>query len=139
MANEATVRASLQIRLGNLFYQSNPTTFQASVGVAKGPVPGAITVGVGGTNVDFSQLVLPGLCILQNLDTINRVEYGTWDGAKFHPLGMLLAGEVNVIRLADKFTTDYGTTGTGSATPAAKFRLRAYGAPCVVKVEAFES
>lgn len=141
MANEATIRNSLQIVKGELNYQSKPTSFLADVSMAsgvKGPTPGNILAALAGTDVDLSALGTPGLCRIQNLDATNYVTYGIWNGVDLYPLGELLAGEVTIFRLARDIEEEYGT-GTGTTgTAINKLRFRANTAACNVLVEAFE-
>ena len=141
MANEASIRVSLTIRKDNLFYQSQPSFFQADItGTAKGPVPGAMAVPTTGKIVDFGELTIPGLCKLHNLDETNYVEYGIYDPQidVFYPLGEIMAGEVYVIRLSRNLLEEYTGTGTGTTAATNKFMLKAQGASCNCVIEAFE-
>lgn len=137
MANEATVNAGLQIKLGNGFYQSMPSSFRADVSAFIGPTPGAITVPTTGANVNLSALTSPGLCRIQNIDGTNYVRYGIHDGALFHPLGRILPGESYVLRLDHSLGEEESDTGTGTSGPVNSLYLKAVGASCVVLVEAF--
>ena len=140
MADEASIRASLQIISGKLEYRSQPTVFTADVAGAKGPVPGALAASTAGTDVDFGELTTPNLCRIMNLDATNFIEYGIWDpeGSTFYPLGELLAGEFTVLRLSRNLQEEYGTgTGTTGANTN-RLRLKADTAACNVLVEAFE-
>lgn len=139
MANEATVNCSLQIRLGNGMYQSQPSSFRADVSTFKGPSPGAVTVATTGTNIDLSQLVQPGLCRIQNLSDTYLVEVGIHDGALFHPLLELLAGESYVMRLSRNIGEEEDVPGTGTTGDVNTLCLRAVGGSAVCLVEAFES
>ncbi len=145
MANEAQVRGSLQIlkKSGAIIlinYGSKPTSFQATVTGSKGPVPGAFTVTVFGTDVDFSELTTPGLCVFKNLDATNFATYGIWDpeNLKFFPLGELLPGEAYPIRLSrdleEEFQTGTGTTGEDTN----RLRFKADTESVNISVEAFE-
>lgn len=140
MAREATVRTSLQIRLGNLEYQSNPTYFTADLTVAKGPTPGSVTVSTDGTDIDFSELTEPGLCRVMNVDPTNFVEYGVWDPAlqDLFVFGEILPGETFIVRLSRNLGETYEDTGTGTTGATRTLRFKANNAPCVVIVEAFE-
>lgn len=134
MSSEATVRTSLLIRKGNLYYQSAQTGFKADVAGTNGPTPGTVTAATTGTTVGLSQLTgFGGLCFLANLDATNYVTYGVYAGSTFYPLGKLLAGESVVLRLADG--VQYGATGTAHTQD---LRLVANAAPVVVRVEAFD-
>lgn len=145
MANEATIRSSLQIFKGTdpiqLQYLSRPDSFTATVTGAKGPVPGAIQATIAGVDVDFSELTQPGLCRIVNLDATNFVTWGIWDPeiAKFFPLGEILPGEFYVIRLSRLLSAELGT-GAGTTGPNTnKLRLKADTASVNVSVEAFEN
>lgn len=139
MANEATVRSSLQILEGKVDYRSQPTVFLADVAAGtKGPTPGALTATVAGIDVDLSELTVPGLCRIMNLDGTNFVEVGIWDGTTFFPMLDMLAGESYVIRLSQCLGEEFGT-GTGSTGPPINtLRIKADTASCDVLVEAFE-
>lgn len=143
MANEAQIRSSLQILKDPLEYRSQPTVFNADVTGIKGPVPGAITASTAGTDVDLSELTVPGFCRLQNLDSTNLVDFGIWDPESdlFYPLGELQPGEVYVIRLSRNLSSEYGTTPSeGTVGPNTnRFRIKAYVAAVDVVVEAFEA
>lgn len=140
MANEATIRASLQIRKGNLTYQSQPSSFTANMGTAKGPAPGAITIPIAGVEINVSEFTTPGLCRLMNLDEDNFVEYGIFDTEAdvFFPLGELLPGETYILRFSRNLKEEYAGTGTGTSAPTNKLWFKANTAPCVVLVEIFE-
>lgn len=138
MSNEATVRSYLRIKVGNVDYRSNSNEFRANVSDGKGPSPGAVTVSVTGTDIDFSELTTPALCRLTNQDATNFVEYGMWDGVDFLPLGEILPGESYVIRLSRNLGSTYGA-GTGTTGSSKTFRVRADTAPCDVAVEAFDA
>lgn len=144
MSSEATVRVSLNITKDSFSHQTQPTGFNADVAVGFGPSPGALTVSVSGTDVDLSALAAPGLCFVQNLDAANPVTLGRWDpsagaGGRFYPFMTLLPGECYVFRLADDVTEEYEGTGTGTSAAATTLRLKAKGAPCKVRFDAFDS
>jgi hypothetical protein len=147
MANEVTVRASLQIKkalttANDLDYQSKPTTFKANMTGRKGPVPGAFTAEYpGGTDVDLSELTTPGWCWIQNLDTTNFVTVGIYDpeSSKFYPMVEIHAGEFcPPFRVSRDIGWEYGT-GTGTGGPETnKLRVRPDTADCNVRVDTFE-
>jgi len=126
MANEARVLSNLTITKGNLDYASRPTSFTGDVATANptGPTPGSILVATAGTDISLTQLTLPGYVIVKNYDNTNFVEYGIWDGATFHELGELQAGEQYVFRFSRNLSG---------------FRLKADTAVCECSVEAFEA
>ncbi len=142
MSQEVTIRTSLQVNNGNLQYQSRPTGFVGDQTGVKGPCPGAMSVSVVGTDVDFSQLVTPAYCRIMNLDPTSYIEYGIMDHAThtFYPLGEVLPGESYVLRLSRNLHLDYGTgPGTSAAGSTTKLRLRASPQPITnALVEAFE-
>jgi len=145
MANEATIRVSLQIRkvsgsLVLLDYQSRPTSFQATVTGTKGPTPGALTIPAGGEAVSFGELSTPGLCILKNLSATVTVEYGIRDPGidVFYPLGEILPGEIYLLRLSRNLLEEYQGTGTGTTSPGNQFFMKGMGGDVNVSVEAFE-
>ena len=146
MANEATIRSSLNIRKvsGALslinFRSSGVEAFTATVAGTKGPVPGALTATVVGVDVDFSELSQPALCQITNMDATNYVTVGIWDPEinKFYPFDEILPGESYVRRLSRLLG---GETGTGSGTSGPNtntMRLRASSGTVNVIVEAFE-
>lgn len=141
MANEIQVRASLTVRKGNLDERTTPQVFNATMDGDKGPSPGAITVGVNLTLIDFSQLATPGWCWIMNLDPTNFVEWGLWDSFQnqFGVIGEILPGEFSVFRLSRYLGKEQipgtGTTPTGNLT---RFAMKATVAPCDVLIKAFE-
>lgn len=141
MADEASIRCSLQIINSPLEYGSKPTQFNADVSGIKGPSPGAVAVSTAGTDIDLSELTTPGLCRIMNLDATNYVEFGIWDpeGSKFYPLGEILAGETYVLRLSRNLQEEFGT-GTGTTgDDTNRLRFKADTAAVDVLVEAFEA
>ncbi len=140
MADEATIQSSLLIRAGNISYQSQPVSFRATVTGRKGPVPGCIRVPITGVSVNFTELVLPSLCRIQNLDVTNFVTVGIWDpnSATFYPVLDLLAGESYVMRLSRFMQSDLGTGSGTDGGSGNRLRLRADTAACNVVIEAFE-
>jgi len=123
MANEATIRSTLQIQKGNLDYRPATAAFQVDVTGTDGPTPGAVTASTAGTDIAFSELTTPGLYRVRNIDSTNFVEIGIWDGATFHEFGELLPGEEYVGRFSRNMSG---------------FRAKADTAAVVILVEAFE-
>lgn len=139
MANEATIRTRLEVKVANLDYRSTPVQFEADVQSAKpkGPTPGNVLIPVDGTDIDLSELDTPGLCRIMNVDGTNYVQFGIWDGSTFFPLGEVLPGETYVLRLARNLGEEYGT-GTGTTGAAInKLRFKADTAAVNVIVDAF--
>ena len=142
MSSEATVRADLRIRFsgGNLDYRSTPGQFTADVSAERGPTPGYLLASIDGTTVLFDQLVNPGLCRIENLDTDNYVEYGLHDGTVFHPWGELLPGENYVFRFSRNFRQEINVApGTGSTADVNTFFVKANTAACGVIIDCFEA
>lgn len=145
MANEASIRSGFSIRkisgsVTQLDVTTGNSSFQVDVNGAKGPVPGAITATLVGTDVDFSELDTPGLCRISNQDATNFVTVGIWDpeSAKFYPYKDIKPGESWVERLSARLQGEYGT-GVGSIGPNTNtLRIQADTAPCSVLVEAYE-
>ncbi len=158
MADEAQVRTSLQVLIGNTDYRSNPTVFNANVSIIGGPAPGTIKATTAGTQVDFTGgsggggvVDNPSLCVLRNLGpsdgttgvaNIDVVDVGIYDtgSAKFFPLIELETGESYVVRLSRNLSEELGTgTGTGTTGPDTNtLMLKAQGSSeLLVSVEAF--
>lgn len=145
MANEAKVTSHIAIRKvsGNITqidYRSPVTTFNVDVAGTKGPVPGAIEATTAGIDVDFSELITPGLCNIQNQDDTNFVTYGIYDPetTTFFPLGEVGPGESYAIKLSRDLKQEYGTgTGTTGANTN-RLRIKANAASVNVYIGAFE-
>lgn len=147
MANEARVTSLLGILKTDgvstqIDYQSRPNTFTATVTGTKGPTPGAIRVSTLGTDLDLSELTVPGFYRVSNQDSNHYIEIGIYDpeNNKFYPLNEIQPGESYIGRFSRNLTLEYGATGTDSTGPATnRVRLRAYNQPCNALVEVFES
>ena len=141
--NEATLRIYLQIRKNNIDYRSYPQAYSANVAGNNGPTPGSVLISTSVTDINLSQLVTPGLCRIQNMDTVNFVEWGTHNLVTnvFSPLGEILPGESYVIRLS-RFLGKSLPIGSGTGTISGsniKFAMKADYAPCICKIEAFDA
>ncbi len=136
--DEARITSSLIINIGKLQYSSQPSAFTADVSAASAPTPGSVTATLAGADIDISQLTIPGLCRIQNLDATNYVTLGVWDGVSFFPVMEWLAGENFVIRLSRVIGEEQGT-GTGTiAADVNTLRLKADTAECECIVDIFE-
>lgn len=142
MTNEIRAQVSLQIKAGNLNYQSRPTAFTADLNTVDpaGPTPGSVLISVWGTDVNLSQLTTyGGMCWLTNTDPTNYVTWGKYIASigKFVPFGEILPGECFLIRLSRRFNEEQTGTGTylGSSDT---LHFVASGAPVRVRVEAFD-
>lgn len=150
MSSEASVRISLQIRAGNLIYRSpgnngysaNVPAPYSSAPVA-GPTPGAVLIQLNHTEPSLAQLKTPGLCYLQNLDSVNTVEVGVLNTLlnAFIPVFELLPTECTVVRLSRMLGQDLQPgTGTGSiAGHVNKLSLKASIAACWCIIDAFNA
>lgn len=140
MANEASIRVSMNIKKGNLDYRSSPSLFRADISSSGGPTPGKITVPVTGVSITFPQLTTPGLAWVQNMDSTNYVEYGIKDPGtgKFYPLGEILPGEFYPIRYSRNLLSDYTNVGTGTDGDVNYLWFKANTAPVDVQIHAFE-
>lgn len=130
MANEFNIGASLKLANGSLKYANQVTAFRADQTTKKGPTPGTIAATTSGVEVSLAALTTPGFAVIQNTDTTNYVQYGLYISSTFYPLGELLPGEVNIVRLARDILT--------ANTAAAKLYLKANTATCSVLVQAFD-
>lgn len=124
MANEATIKCSLQILKNNLQYRNYPTDFQGDITGENGPTPGAFNVTTAGVDVDLSELTTPGYCVIRNLDSTNFFEIGLFISSTFHELAEVLPGESYVIRLSRNVSN---------------LRLKADTAALKASVECFEA
>lgn len=141
MANEVRVGASLQIvQDADRQYMSRPGAFTDSLdnGDMVGPTPGTILVPTAGRDVYFPEFE-PGWCNLQNLDEDNVVQVGIFDTitGRFHPLLELPPKKGYPVKLSRDLSEQYTGSGTGTTAPESYLRLKATGAACYVKVEAF--
>lgn len=137
--SDVQVRASLQIRKGQIDHRSNPTFYTATLTGEKGPTPGAVTCTVEGTDIDLSELTTPGWATIQNMDSSNYVEVGIYDpeALLFYPFLELGPGEILPVKFSRNFGEEY-TGVTGTSAPTNRLRVKANGASCVVVVNAFE-
>ena len=141
MSNEAVIFAGLQITNGDFRVPIGISSFFGNVTGKKGPCPGAFSVSVLGTLVDFSELTTPGYAMIRNLDPTNFVEYGAWEPStgKFYPIAEILPGEFYPLRLSRHLGSEYGTAGTGATGGGNYLMIRADTTACNVSVEANET
>lgn len=124
-----------------MVYQSQPTNFIADMdGDPAGPTPGGLVIPTTGRLIYFTELTTPGICWMMNLDPTNYVEVGVFDPQTnvFYPMTEILPGECWAMRLSRNFGEEYSGSGTGTTTPENYLRLKANGAACEVRIEAFE-
>lgn len=138
---DCTVRASLLIRKGNLYYQSQPSQVTFDLTNEGGPTPGMIKALTSGTDVSLSVLTTPGPCRIMNLDASNYVTVGIWepDTSKFYPFLELGPGETYVFKLSRSILKEWSNTGTGVVDSNQTLRIMAANDTCDVIVEAFEA
>ena len=118
MANEITLKVELQVRNGSLvdtFSIGSQAITQTALG---GPTPGYFTLGTAEETLAFGELTNRGVCVIQNLDPTNYIEWGFSTGvygARVPP------GQAYVIHLN-----------------ATSLFMRANTAACKVLVKAYE-
>ncbi len=145
MADEFRAQVSLQLNKGNSRFQSQLTAFTADQEGVVGPTPGTVLISKYGTNVDLSQIILPGgFCMMTLLTDGVYVEWGAYDVngsvGDFIPVGELQPGEPTMFRLSRQIGEELGTgSGTAFTDTGVRLRLKAVGGPAQVKVEAFDA
>lgn len=144
MANEITVQASLNVRVGNqLQYNSIPSGFQDSLetDTPRGPTPGAILVSRWGTDIDLSQLDRPGWCHFHNQDDTNAIRIGIWNGDQneFYPFLKLKPQQGFPVCLDPLINEEFSSTGTGTTGQLNTLRAIAENADSFLFVGAFEA
>lgn len=151
MAQEIVVRSILQIRSGNVNYQTPqqqgaytadmPDSAIVPPQNPLGPTPGAFMAATGtGTDASLADLGVPGWVEIANIDNSGLSPYVTWgvyDHGKgdFTPIGELLPGESILFRLSRMF--GYDITGTGTGLGAVTLRIIAQTHSAAVYVGAF--
>lgn len=148
MSKEITVRTSLRVSNGAMVYQQPcPTQYQVDQANLGGATPGQLNVTVKGVAVDLSELTLPGVVLMVNLDPTNYVEFGIYSPSilEFFPLGELRPGDPPALfRLSRNLSEQYYGTGTGTTGggESNQLYLKANGPTgtiCKVIVDAFEA
>lgn len=148
MANEARVQSGVQIRdtQTGFYYPLGDVAFSLDVSNPRGPTPGLLNVSTTVQAVDLSQLTLPGLCKITNLDQTVTLEVGLKIGSAFYPFMDVQPTKHYVFYLARYFGYDEHLPGTGTGTVDAggdsqlAVRMRGpAGAYSSVLVEAFEA
>jgi hypothetical protein len=141
MANEITVQTSLSVSKGNNKF-SKSRRFQADVdaAVAKGPVPGAISVSVEGTDIDLTELQDPAWGVIENIGATYPILVGKWDPEAliFHDFCYLEPGQSFPLCLPPGFGGEYVGTGTGTTAATGSLRIKGVGGPGVALAEFFE-
>ena len=84
MANEITVALNVVVRKGNLS-ETLTANFKADQDGVGGPTPGVLSISTAGEDITLTDLVTPGLCVAQNVDSTNYIELGVHDGTLYHP------------------------------------------------------
>jgi hypothetical protein len=148
MSNEASIQVGLRISKndanGVLTYASiGPNGFTANVTGTKGPVPGAITASIYGTDVDFSQLTVPSWCEVYCMGPRYGFDLGIFDPnpGRFYPMMTLYPGEKTVFRISDLLGEYPGGSGSGTGTidsDAVRIRARGRGGAALAYIGAFE-
>lgn len=79
MADEITINLNMRAANGLFKFQPAPVNVSVDQTTAGGGGPGQVTVGTSEETISFGDTV-PGLVMMQNLDTTNFVSYGTVTG-----------------------------------------------------------
>lgn len=119
MADEIRVNVALTVNNGNL-RDSFAKSYTADQSAEGGPTPGYVTIGTTEEENALSELSTKGLCIIQNLDDTNFVEWGFSTGVYG---GKMLAGET-----AGPFRLNGTSLFLKADTAACKCVIRAYEA-----------
>lgn len=140
MADEISIRSTIQIVKAGITYQNRGGDFKKDLTNSKGPSPGAITATVTGVLVDLSELSSFGACIIKNYDITNKVEIGFYISGVFYPFKEIGPKEEWVHYFSENLGEQYGTAGTGTVGPALvdPLLVRAINSSCQISVEAFE-
>ena len=148
MADEVTVQLGLTVRKNNLNHRPPMRTFKADLTTPVGPTVGAIIVTTEGTDVEFTELVDPGWCMITNQedDEGSSIEIGLYDPEtnRFYPMFVIEPGwAFGPVCFDPSFQWEEypaGGTGTGTGTGGYtnRLRLRAKAHACYALVEAFE-
>lgn len=142
MANEIRINISLQIKKGNLTFQSNPTAFLDTMsGDAAAPSPGRITVSEQGTDINLSAVGTPGWALFRNLDDTNYVQLGVYntDQSEFYPFARIKPGQHFLMPVDPDINEEYAGTGTGTTGQLNTLRLLAQTSSCEMEVYIFEA
>lgn len=121
MAEEITVEATLNINNGNLLRQDPDSPQLITQALAKGPVPGMVTVTTTPAAISLTGLTTYGLVKIKNLSSSHFVTYGVYVSSTYYPLLRLKPGEYYVWRMEP------------SVTPY----MQADTASCDVQIEAY--
>jgi hypothetical protein len=119
VADEIKLDIRFTLTNGSLKYSFAPGQLSIDQTTGAGPTPGFLTVGTSEESTAFGELATLGMCILQNLDATNYVEFGFSTGVygiKLKP------GEAAVFRL----------------NPSSTLYMKADTASCKVLVLAFD-
>lgn len=142
MADEIQVNYNFSVNKGGLQYRLFPTAYLDDMAGQLGPTPGALVASEAGTDIDLSELTVPGWVVIRNLedeDSSVILEWGIHDGSVFHPVGELLGGHHAVFKLSRNFAEEHTIPGTGTTGDVNQLRLKAYGGTCRAFVGAFEA
>lgn len=145
MADEARVVNTLQINNLSLKWRTPSPGFSADVSGTFGPTPGAVTVSVSGTDIDFSKLTTPGLCEITNLEdpatATNYVTLGVYDPTYdvFTPVDEIHPGETWTRRWSRFVARESTGTGTGPGAYNNTIQLRSSSGTSRVAVNTFDA
>lgn len=101
MANEITLRWSLDVTKGNLSRRLSPVSQSITLSAASPAVAGGvISVGTTHEAIPLGDLAGNGIAWVRNLETTNYLEIGVVVSSTFYPLLKLKAGESFPLRIA---------------------------------------
>lgn len=141
MANEFTMRHVASLRNANNNYQTPPNKsgYQFNQENEGGPIVGEITIATTGTDIDLSELGVPGYWEGWNLDPTNAVELCIHDGSVAHPFAELPPGGGLQRGLFPRTLGDErGVPGTGTTTKVNSLMGIAYNSSCKIVLFIFE-
>ena len=124
MANEVTLYSRLAVRkrdaagTGYLIQSQHSRNQRIDMTGAMGPVPGAVSISIGGTAISLAGLANPGVCWVENQGEYTiHLGIKDQDTNKFYPLIKFRPGGGYAIDLSE-YALEELTTGTGTATAA---------------------
>lgn len=124
MADEFTYSMNLRLNNSPLKETFNPGAISVTqTGVGKWS--SVVNIGTSEEDITLTDITTEGICILQNLDATNYVEWGKKDGAAaMQAIGRLKAGEIPAV---------FGFN------PGATLRMKANTATCDVLIVVYEA
>lgn len=138
MADE--IRVTTQLNVTNSPVNETRSDVSIITQVTKGAhSPGEVTVATTGTDISLSQVGIPGVCRVKNLDTTNFVEIGVKEPSTgfFYPMLEVGPGEGYVFKLSRNIRQEYTGTGTGTSAGTNTMHAKANTGACRVVFDIF--